>query len=142
MADTWIASTDEERWTCYEEYGTREEAIEHASEELDLEPGQTFYTARKVVQRTDNLVRSGLAGFFAEKLAEDVCEDIDEEFCPDWLNINAEEKKKLAALLSRAFEDFIEQHPRHKPTWFMPENVKEHNAPELAKAEEVPHAQA
>jgi hypothetical protein len=133
----WIASSDEERWDGSTTYETREEAVKLAPEELDLESGQTFWTGKKVAQATDALVSKGRAESFAEQLAEDVCEDMDSDFCEDWLKLTPDEEKKLAALLSRAVEDFIEQNPKHKPTWFRPENVKEHEAPEMAKEAEA-----
>jgi hypothetical protein len=48
-AEVWLTSTSEERWPPGgEEYASRDEAIAHAAEEHDLQPGDTFYVARQV----------------------------------------------------------------------------------------------
>jgi len=129
VTESWMASNDDEYWSNYEEYASREEAAKHAHEELDLEPGQTFFTARKVDQPIDDLVTPGLAEHFARSVNEVTCENLESPLGEDWLDLDADEKKALARLLSTAFKAFIEAHPRHKPEWFLAKDVEEHEAP-------------
>lgn len=43
----WITSTNEEYWSCCEEYGSREEAVKHAKDDHDLELGDSFFVGVK-----------------------------------------------------------------------------------------------
>lgn len=47
MSGIWVASTNEENFSCSEEYSSKEEALEKAPIDLALDPGGRFYIGKK-----------------------------------------------------------------------------------------------
>lgn len=127
--EVWLSSTDEERWSNYEEYATRADAIKDAPAALGLESGQRFWTGVKKPTSSDGLVTPGMATDFSERLSENVCQDVEPDFCEDWFKLTTADSKRLAVLLSEAVERFISEHPQHRPKWFAVKQVQEHVAP-------------
>jgi hypothetical protein len=118
VSGTFSVSSDRELF--HGEYKTREEAVANAYSELDIEPGQTFYTAENFVPVItlfpDELIDS------AVQSAADGCGEI----ADDWLsNVTREETKELGKRLAVVFEQWLRD-TKNEPKFFRCENIQEH----------------
>lgn len=121
----WTASSDEERWPASRDYASREEAIQKAPLDLDLEPGQKFWVGRTRQPAPPILSR------FAEHLGDMMYEDEDGgEFSEGWPECSDDEAKELDELLNTVIFSWVKKHDL-MPTWFIPDEVTEHLAPEI-----------
>lgn len=119
----YMASADEEEWHEYARYPTREEAVQHAPEDLDLEIGATFWTGEIVpfVPKID-------AHCALERLGEDAADDNDSDAASDWLSPMPPKAdvESLQALLDLALRMWFTAYPQHAPTFCGIEHAKEH----------------
>lgn len=121
----WVASSDEEQYDGVTRYASREDAIVHGPDELDLEPGQTYWVGRvrSVLDQKDEAIFSG------DRLVEslrDFAFEIGGEFAEDWLTDATKEQvaelTRDGAALVRAW---IERHG-HSPGFFSVEQSSDH----------------
>lgn len=115
---TFSVSADRESFVG--EYPSREAAIANAWSELDIQPGQTFYTAQNYVpvvtvnecQFLDDVTQSAL----------DDCGDAAQGWLAD---VTMSERHDLGKLLASAFGAWLRMRGK-EPKFFRCENIEEH----------------
>jgi hypothetical protein len=118
VSGTFSVSDDRENF--FGQYKTREEAVFNAYSELDIQPGQTFYTAENfpVVIRLcpDELIES------AAQSAADGCSEI----ADDWLTgVTKNDSNELGKRLAPVFEQWLKD-TKNEPRFFRCEHIQEH----------------
>lgn len=124
----WTCSTDEEHWSCFESFPTREEALEYALKVFAPEQnheGHTVWTgqvkmvtAREVVQDVISAeqIEDDLGEWFYEHVGEDAADDI---------RLSPNQKDDLEALLVETLATWLVANNK-APTCFTLQHVKEH----------------
>ena len=141
MANKWIGSTDEERWSSREEYDTKDEAIAEYPEEAGLDEGQPFYVGRVVpaVMLLPEMVLYAIdIDSIVERLQETAYEAVG-EVAEDWNPVkDPAEAQNLRHVLTRALETWFAAKAERLPKFFQIQDVTDHIAPDDVAPPEVP----
>lgn len=121
----WVASTNEESFSCSEEYFSREEAIKNAPEDHVLSDGDGFFIGKKRMfefkSPNSELILDTLLGQH---------EDETGEWAEDWVS-QLYQDKDLTQFITKKSEEicnYIMMH--HKPTFFLVDNIESVHAGE------------
>ena len=131
----WVVSRDEEHWTCLEDYDSREAALVGAVDELELEPGETFYVGK--VRHAQPLMINGED--ILERMRDRMYEDEDEsiEDC-SWLeDVDPKQEHDLERRLNEVWIAWLKGNG-FEPDWFRIDDVETHRAPDAKVRQERP----
>ncbi len=119
----WVCSNNEEEWPA-DSYEKKEEAIEAAPHEFDLEADDVFFVGQKKLYRPDDLA---IADMVVEQLGEAAYEMCD-HWAEDWPDVAPEQIKELDAALNKVMRAWL-----HKngllPNFFTVTAVERHEMP-------------
>jgi hypothetical protein len=125
--EEWLASTDEEHWSCSVSFATREAAIVAGPAELDLQPGERFFVGLKAAPKTAG---RDWADEMCEAIALDACDEVDSDLVGLWPNPTTEQRQELTAEVQRLLDAWLARHQNLRPGFFLIDDVTEHEAPE------------
>jgi len=127
----FLATTDEEYWPANAVYSTRQEAIDNAVKDLDLESGQTFFTGQAVeCDPVDPFDAEFIIDNARDQLGEQVGEIADEAY-----EATNAQVKILGERLYKVWLDWQKEF-NCEPACFTVEDQEEHKAP--GEPKEVP----
>lgn len=115
----WGISTDDELYDGW--FETREDAIEQAPNERDLEPGDRFSVGR--FERAEAVVSRGAVDRLCEDVNEATGEDAHPDYDFDWPNPTKEQIEALRARIAALLVEVL-----GPPPLFGVKDVSEHSA--------------
>lgn len=127
-AEVWLASTDEERWSCGEEYPTREAAIAGAPAEFDLDPCVRFFVGKKAEIDVRQLAE-GLADTVIDQIGEWVYEEAGDA-ADGWPCSSKEDDADLGRALAEAVSAWVDRRGL-TPNFFVVREITQHVAPDV-----------
>lgn len=115
----WITSVNEESWSSYaNSYSTKEEAVAHAVEDLDLAPGDNFW-----VGQICSPVIDVSADSFLNDVREMLCDQVGEHG-EEWPDCTDEQLDELEKQLRNVFFAWMDKH-NLRPRCFTVEHAEQ-----------------
>ncbi len=123
----WTCSTDEENWSsCFEEFDTKQEALDYAQEFAQnegVEPGLTVYVGQVRKITTAHLAENAAsAEVVVENIDEWLYENVGEEI-PNQIECTPEQTEDLQRRLNATVEQWLNDNSIEAPCWKV-ENVQ------------------
>jgi hypothetical protein len=124
-AEFWISDNEESFGAG--PFDTREAAVAAAPEELDLEPGQTFWSCEASWETETYAPYADRVIEMAQELAADEAPETAE----DWLDgVPDEATQDLDRALKATWDAWLSKYSL-EPKWFTAKKVQEHKVPEI-----------
>ena len=123
----WTCSSDEEEWPGGFDFATKDEVLQAAPLELDLEGDEIYWIGQKKLYRPHNVE---VADMIVEQLGEtayDECGSV--EAATEWPDVTQEQKNELDAAIAKLVHAWIHKNDL-LPQFFTLTSVEQHSMPE------------